>query len=61
MIDITYPINNLKVSFSAVLNNLLGYTMLIIGLVFLGLYLKLRYLLVLPIANLVNEIGRAHV
>ena len=54
VIDITYPISNLKVSFSAVLNNLLGYTMLIIGLVFLGLYLKLRYLLVLPIANLVN-------
>ena len=54
VIDITYPISNLKISFRAVLNNLLGYTMLIIGLVFLGLYLKLRYLLVLPIANLVN-------
>lgn len=54
VIDITYPINNLKVSFSTVLNSVLGYTLLIIGLVFLVLYLKLRYLVVMPIANLVS-------
>jgi len=54
VIDITYPISNIKVSFSTVLNNMLGYTLLIIGLVFLGLYFKLRYFLVQPIAALVT-------
>jgi diguanylate cyclase (GGDEF)-like protein len=54
VIDITYPISKLKVSFSTVLNSVLGYTLLIIVLVFLVLYLKLRYMVVLPIANLVN-------
>ena len=54
VIDITYPISNLKVSFSSVLNTMMGYTLLIIALVFLVLYFKLRYLLVQPIANLVN-------
>lgn len=54
VIDITYPISKLKVSFSTVLNSVLGYTLLIIALVFLVLYLKLRYMVVLPIANLVN-------
>lgn len=54
VIDITYPISKLKVSFSTVLNSVLGYTLLIIVFVFLVLYLKLRYLVVLPIANLVN-------
>jgi diguanylate cyclase (GGDEF)-like protein len=54
VIDIIYPISKLKVSFSTVLNSLLGYTLLIIVFVFLALYLKLRYLVVLPIANLVN-------
>lgn len=54
VIDVTYPISKLKVSFSTVLNSVLGYTLLIIAIVFLMLYLKLRYLVVLPIANLVN-------
>ncbi len=54
VIDIIYPVKNLKVSFSSVLNSMLGYTLGIIGFVFLVLYIKLRYLLVLPIANLVG-------
>ncbi|MDD2720123.1 MAG: EAL domain-containing protein [Gallionella sp.] len=53
LIDITYPIKNIKVSFNTVLNNMLGYTLLIIALVFLGLYFKLRNYLVRPIATLV--------
>lgn len=54
VIDITYPISNLKESFSAVLGTVLGYTLLIIGLAFLILYFKLRYSVVLPISNLVG-------
>jgi diguanylate cyclase (GGDEF)-like protein len=54
VIDITYPINRLKVSFSTVLNSMLGYTLLIIAFVFLVLYLKLHSMVVLPIADLVK-------
>jgi diguanylate cyclase (GGDEF)-like protein len=54
VIDITYPIRNLKVSFSVVINTIVAYTLLVIAIVFVLLYLKLRYLVALPIANLVG-------
>lgn len=54
VIDIIYPVSNIKVSFNTVLNNMLGYTLLIIALVFFGLYFKLRKYLVRPIATLVT-------
>jgi diguanylate cyclase (GGDEF)-like protein len=54
VIDIVYPVKNLKVSFSSVLNSMLGYSLAIIGFVFLMMYFKLRYLFVLPIARLVG-------
>ena len=54
VIDITYPIKDLKVSFSVVINTIFGYTLLVIAVVFILLYLKLRYLVALPIANLVG-------
>ncbi len=54
VIDIVYPVKNLKVSFSSVLNSMLVYTLAIIGFVFIVLYFKLRYLFVLPIAKLVG-------
>jgi diguanylate cyclase (GGDEF)-like protein len=54
VIDIVYPVRNLKVSFSSVLNSMLGYSLAIICFVFLMLYFKLRYLFVLPIARLVG-------
>jgi len=54
VIDITYPVTNLKVSFSTVINTMMGYTLLTIAMVFLILYLKLRYLVVLPIASLAD-------
>ncbi|MBU1777047.1 MAG: diguanylate cyclase, partial [Gammaproteobacteria bacterium] len=54
VIDITYPITSLKVSFNEVINTIVAYTLIIIALVFVILYLKLRYLVVLPIANLVG-------
>ncbi|MBI5659452.1 MAG: EAL domain-containing protein [Nitrosomonadales bacterium] len=54
VIDITYPINNIKVSFSYVINSIVGYVLLVISLVFAILYFKLRQLVVSPIANLVG-------
>jgi methyl-accepting chemotaxis protein len=54
VVDITYPINNLKVSLSGVLNYALGYILCVVAVVFLTLYIKLRYMLVQPIANLVD-------
>jgi diguanylate cyclase (GGDEF)-like protein len=52
VIDITYPVSNLKVSFTEVINTIVAYTLLIMVVVFSVLYLKLRYLVAVPIANL---------
>ena len=54
VIDITYPIRDLKVSFSVVINTIVAYTLVVIAFVFIILYLKLRYLVAQPIANLVG-------
>lgn len=54
VIDITYPIRTLKVSFSEVINTIVAYTLFVIAVVFVVLYLKLRYLVAMPIANLVG-------
>lgn len=54
VVDITYPIRSLKVSFSEVINSIVAYTLAIIALVFIVLYFKLRYLVARPIANLVG-------
>ncbi len=54
VIDITYPIRDLKVSFSIVINTIVGYTLVVIATVFVILYLKLRFLVALPIASLVG-------
>ncbi len=54
VIDITYPITKLKVSFETVLNTVIGYTMLIIALSFLVLYYKLRRLVAQPLLDLVT-------
>lgn len=58
VIDITYPIDNLKVSFGYVINTIVGYTLFIMVLVFAILYFKLRQLVVLPIASLVDLMQR---
>ena len=54
VVDITYPISNLKVSFNEVINTVVAYTLIVMGVVFIVLYFQLRYLVVLPIANLVG-------
>ena len=52
VIDITHPIKNLKRSFGAVINTIVAYALVVMGVIFFLLYLQLRYLIVLPIANL---------
>jgi diguanylate cyclase (GGDEF)-like protein len=54
VIDITYPIEELKVSFAYVINSIVAYTLLILSVVFVALFFKLRYLVVMPIASLVG-------
>lgn len=54
VIDITYPIQNLKTSFSLVINVMVAYTLFVIGVIFVILYFQLRYLVAVPIANLVE-------
>ncbi|MBI5917912.1 MAG: EAL domain-containing protein [Nitrosomonadales bacterium] len=58
VIDITYPINDIKVSFNYVINTIVGYTLLVMAVVFLVLYFKLRYLVAQPIADLVAVIQK---
>lgn len=58
VIDVTYPIDNLKVSFSYVLNSIVGYTLLVLAIVFIALYFKLRYLVVTPLATFVDVMHR---
>lgn len=54
VIDITHSIRSLKVSFGYVINIIVGYTLLVIGLVFFALYFKLRQLVVMPITSMVS-------
>lgn len=54
VIDITYPIQTLKVSFSEVINSIVAYTLVVMGIIFIVLYLQLRYLVAQPIANLLT-------
>lgn len=44
VIDITYPIQTLKVSFSEVTNTIIAYTLAVMAVIFTILYLQFRYL-----------------
>ena len=54
VIDITYPIKNLKASFGAVINTIIGYALVVMGVIFILLYMMLRYLITLPIAKMLD-------
>ena len=54
VIDITYPIEDLKVSFGYVINSIVAYTLLILAVVFVALFFKLRYFVAMPIASLID-------
>lgn len=51
VIDITYPVNELKVQFAYVINSILGYTLLILAIVFALLYVALRKLVAIPLRD----------
>ncbi|WP_260295634.1 bifunctional diguanylate cyclase/phosphodiesterase [Sedimenticola hydrogenitrophicus] len=57
VIDIRYPIENLKVSLSLIINIMLGYFILIMALLFTGLFFKLRAFVVKPIIALATIMG----
>lgn len=58
VIDITYPISDIKVSLTYLINSIVGYTLLVMAAVFIILYIKLRFLVAQPIAELVDVIQR---
>ena len=55
VIDITYPIQTLQVSFSEVINSIVAYTLAVMAVIFAILYLQLRYL-----RSLLREIKSAN-
>src|ERR1035437_1516266 len=55
LIDITYPIQTLQVSFSEVINSIVAYTLAVMAVIFALLYLQLRYL-----RSLLREIKSAN-
>lgn len=57
VIDIRYPIENLKISLSLIINIMLGYFVLIMLLLFAGLFFKLRSFVVKPIISLAAIMG----
>lgn len=57
VIDIRYPIDNLKVSLSLIINVMLGYFLLIMALLFTALFFKLRAFVVKPIIALATIMG----
>ncbi|MGA7750553.1 MAG: diguanylate cyclase, partial [Gallionella sp.] len=61
VIDITYPIEDLKGSFSYVINSILAYTLLILVVVFVVLYYRFRNLVAMPIAGLVDLIQKINI
>lgn len=57
VIDIRYPIENLKISLSLVINIMLGYFSLLMALMFTGLFFKLKAFVIKPISALSDVMG----
>lgn len=58
VIDVTYPIDSIKVSLNHVINPIVSYFMLVIGLVFAVLYFLLHRLVAVPLVKLVDVMQR---
>ncbi len=56
VIDITYPVNELKVQFAYVINSILGYTVLMLAVVFVLSYLALRKLVAVPLQDFASTV-----
>lgn len=51
VIDVTYPVNELRVSFMYMMHSMLGYTLLTLAVAFTFLYLALRTLVAIPLRD----------
>lgn len=56
VVDITFPVTNLKVSLGFVIQSVIVYFMIVIGAMCIALYFKLRYFVAFPIAEFVKII-----
>jgi len=57
IIDIRYPVENLKVSLSLMINIMLGYISLLLAILFIGLFFKLKAFVIQPIIALTDIMG----
>ncbi len=63
VIDVTYPINKLKVSLDFVLNSVIASFLIVLAILFTIIYFKLKYLIAIPIsklAQLMRDIMQRH-
>lgn len=58
VIDVIYPIDTIKISLKKVINPVVSYFLLVMGIVFAVLYFMLRHLVAVPLANLVRVMQR---
>lgn len=54
VIDITHPIKELRGAFGDVITTVTAYAVIVMSVIFILLYFQMRYLVVLPIANLLK-------
>ncbi|MCW8891074.1 MAG: EAL domain-containing protein, partial [Sedimenticola sp.] len=57
VIDIRYPIENLKISLTLIINVMIGYFVLVMAILFTGLFIKLKAFVVKPIIGLARIMG----
>lgn len=56
VVDVTFPVNDLKISLSFVVRSVILYFVVILTIVFVALYFKLRYFIAFPITKFVTLI-----
>ena len=56
VVDVTYPVNNLKISLGFVINTVITYFVIILVVLSVIIYLKLRYFVVRPVVGLAGVI-----
>ncbi|MGA9665507.1 MAG: EAL domain-containing protein [Gallionella sp.] len=61
VIDVTYPVEDLNESFSYVIDSIVAYTLLTLAVVFVVLFFRLRSLVSMPIAGLVDLIQKINI
>ncbi len=56
LVDVSYPIDNLKISLGFVINTVIGYFVAILIILSIALYIKLRWFVVRPVVQLAGVI-----